>query len=335
MRTVFEARASTILFQLVSAIPAEAGLFLLPANICPVVPMALLSAGRRFEFIDLDEEHLCMSEALLLQRLAAAEEAPVAGIIFVHTYGFEMQVEALFRQLKALVPHLLIVDDRCLCVPVSDNDMHDLQGADVLLFSTGYSKQVDLGFGGLAYLAEGTAYATLFRECSEDDLERLTVLYKQHIREQTPIYRATDPEAVGALQALRWLDTAPPKTTWREHMSSLRIAQDRIKDHREKINTIYKRWIPPPVRLPDGYHGWRFQIRLADSEALLEKIFAAGFFASDHYFPAAILFGGQACPVATRVQRTVINLFNDFHVEAADAEAIGEIVARHLKGGEL
>jgi hypothetical protein len=72
----------------------------------------------------------------------------------------------------------------------------------------------------------------------------------------------------------------------------------------------------------------------AASRRLVEKIFAAGFFASDHYFPAATLFGGHPCPVATALSADIVNLFHDVRVSLADAEQIGKIVRAHLVSEE-
>jgi hypothetical protein len=45
---------------------------------------------------------------------------------------------------------MLIVDDRCLCTP----EFEVSSTADVVLFSTGYAKIVDLNFGGYAFVQE-------------------------------------------------------------------------------------------------------------------------------------------------------------------------------------
>ena len=160
MRTAFEARASTILYNLVSTLPTSAGVYLLPANICPVVPLALIAAGRPFEFIDLDPASLCMSPSLLCQRLTARDQQHVAGMLFARTYGVDFDASPLFHELKVLLPDLLIIDDRCAASPEPNTVRLNWQGADCVLFSTGYAKQVDLGFGGFAHLCDHVPYST-------------------------------------------------------------------------------------------------------------------------------------------------------------------------------
>ncbi len=337
MRTVYEARASTALFRLAAAIPDRAGLYLLPANVCPVVPLALMAAGRRFELIDLEARTLSMSEDLLRERLAGHGWSPVAGVVYVRTYGAELDAGPLFSRLRTLDPQLLIIDDRCLCRPVPDISELDRQGADAVLFSTGYAKQVDLGFGGFAHLDDRVPYVERHRRFDDADLERITALYKAHIRSRTPIYRhggaggRKTGSRRGALDQLFWLETTRPAMAWDEYRALVLAKRNEAEDHRARINAIYRELICEAARLPDAYHHWRFQVRVLEPAALLEKIFAAGLFASDHFYPAATLFGGHPCPIATHLQAEVVNLFNDFRISEPGAGKIGRIVARHLE----
>ncbi len=332
MRTVYETRASTILFRLAAAMPDPAGRFLLPANVCPVVPLALIAAGRRFEFIDLDAESLHMSEALLRHRLTDPDQPPVAVVVYVRTYGAEVDASTLFGALKASERDLLILDDRCLCRPLPDIAELDAQGADAVLFSTGYAKQVDLGFGGFAHLDDRVPYDEKHRRFDDNDLQQITALYKSHIQSRTPIYR--DDEAGddrSTLSQLLWLDTARPAMTWDEYRSLVLVKRDAAEDQRERINAVYRGLICKTVQLPESYQHWRFQIRVLDPAALLEKIFAAGLFASDHFYPSAELFGDHPCPVSKQLQTEIINLFNDFRINESNACKIGQMVARHLE----
>jgi len=63
-----------------------AGVFLLPANVCPIVPIVLMKARRPFEFIDIDTKSLGMSEVEAFRRLQRTADR-VAGILYVRPYG--------------------------------------------------------------------------------------------------------------------------------------------------------------------------------------------------------------------------------------------------------
>lgn len=333
MRTVFESRASTILYRLASATAAEAGPFLIPANVCPVVPLALLAAGRRFEFVDLDAETWFLDETRLLTRLAEhRRDAPAAGVLFVRTYGAELDAEPLFRRIRRVDPETLIIDDRCLSRPLPDRADLDGETADVVLFSTGYSKQVDLGFGGFAHLKLDVPYVERSRPFRTGDLEKTTDLYKAHIRTDRPIYRTSDPNRPEtALTRLRWLETATPELDWAEYRRLVLERRHESDRHRDVVNRIYASRIPRSHTLPAPYNGWRFQVRAPEAPLLLSRILESHLFASDHFYPSARLFGDEPCPTATELQRGIVNLFNDFRISESQAENVADLVADHLE----
>ena len=57
-------RASAILYNYLSGNHFDKP-FLLPANVCPVVPLSFMKAGVGFEFIDIDESHAMSTEKVL------------------------------------------------------------------------------------------------------------------------------------------------------------------------------------------------------------------------------------------------------------------------------
>ena len=58
----FARRASAILYRMLRGM-TDARPFLLPANVCPVVPETFVAAGRPLERIDIEEESLAMDAA--------------------------------------------------------------------------------------------------------------------------------------------------------------------------------------------------------------------------------------------------------------------------------
>ena len=151
--TVFAARACSILYGILHGRDERS--FLIPANVCPIVPVTFLEARRDFELVDIAESTLEMDPEACLDRLRRQPKG-FGGIVFVRPYGRERNVDPFFRRLKELQPDLLLIDDKCLCRP-------DCQGsrvspwADATLFSTGRVKHVDLGYGGFAHVREGSS----------------------------------------------------------------------------------------------------------------------------------------------------------------------------------
>lgn len=128
--------------------------FLIPANVCSNVPEILDEASVKYQLVDIDARTLCMDEQYVLDY---AKE--ISGIVMVHTYGVETDFAPFYRQLRAANPDILIVDDRCLCMPSFEPNTYD---ADLVLYSFSEKKQVNLGKGSMAYVSEHVRY----EECS-------------------------------------------------------------------------------------------------------------------------------------------------------------------------
>jgi dTDP-4-amino-4,6-dideoxygalactose transaminase len=328
MRVVTACRASTILYHLACSRPT--GVCLVPANVCPVVPLACLSAGWQLEMVDLDPETLCCDWPALEARVEGGSP-PVTALVYVRTYGAMGDAGPLFQRLKALAPQLCIIDDRCVTRPETDLERPDMQGADVVLFSTGYAKYVDLGLGGFAFLDDTVRYEEHQRPFQAQALAEVIALYKRAIAEDRPLYiDGTDDPARQQLQEMAWLDTRPLELSWREMRRKVIAERDRADRWKRRCNAIYRQIIPEPAQLPAALHSWRFQVRVHDKHELLRQIFDAGLFASGHYFPASILFGGTSCPEARKLYDEIVNLNNDRYISEQQVTQLAEIVRAHI-----
>lgn len=144
MRLVHSYRACKILYDFIVSNDI-AGKILLPANVCSDVVETINEAGAMPEFVDIDKSTLCMDEQETLKGVAYSK-----ALLFVHTYGVESDFEDFFHRVKDTNPEIAIIDDKCLCWP----DLHtDLSTeADLVLYSTGAKKQLDLGGGGYGFV---------------------------------------------------------------------------------------------------------------------------------------------------------------------------------------
>jgi len=152
MKLAYAPRASAILYQVLASQPRRP--LLLPANICPIVPLTFLKAGTAFRFVDISPITLHMD---LDQAQDLLKTGDYGGVLYAHSYGETSTPSGFFAGVKALNPTLLIVDDRCLCPP--DALAQEESQVDVTLYSSGYAKIVDLGYGGYAFLADSLPYA--------------------------------------------------------------------------------------------------------------------------------------------------------------------------------
>jgi dTDP-4-amino-4,6-dideoxygalactose transaminase len=297
---VHERRASAVLYRLLVA-SADRRPFLLPANVCPVVPRTFLTAGRPVELVDIAADTLALDGAACLDQVRR-RAGELGGVLFVHPFGAETDIAPLFGELRQAQSDLSLIDDRCLAPP--EPERPPVPDADATLYSTGYAKVVDLGRGGFAHLADGVAYRR--------DLTSLASL--------TPV----DPADAD------WLDLAPPEESWEAYREELAAALPAAAAHRRRLNAIYRAGLPAEIRLGDRFDRWRHQIVVPESEALVAELFARGLFASRHY-PS---LGGEVAPgsfpVADRLAARIVNLFNDRYYDESQAEETVAVVVDHL-----
>lgn len=67
-----------------------------------------------FKLVDISAANLHMD----LERVEALVKSPkVGGLLYAHTYRDSPTPNDFFQSLKSINPGLIIVDDRCLCIP--------------------------------------------------------------------------------------------------------------------------------------------------------------------------------------------------------------------------
>lgn len=234
MKLVTANRANKILYNFIKANHIQ-GNVVLPANICESVVHTLRYAGLDLRFVDIQPDNLCVDQEGVM-RIAKDMQM----LLFVHAYGVERDFFDFFEQVKAENPNIVIVDDKCLCLP----ELGDIEtNADIVLYSTGAKKMVNLGGGAIGYLADQWEYDEIEVEPNEFLNNELWLLDKKQFYAR----------------------------------------MDRIISHKEKINAIYQSLIPKNIQLPDAYQHWRFNILTDKKNEILKALFAEGLFASSHY----------------------------------------------------
>jgi hypothetical protein len=314
MQIVQAKRASAILYNLLVN-RQDQHPWLLPANICPIVPITFLKARVPFKFVDISARTLHMD---LEQAEAMIQEHTFGGLLYAHTYGERSTPNEFFTSIKSFSPELMIIDDRCLCIP--DLEIQPANKADVQLYSTGYAKIVDLNFGGYAFLREDIDYETTslpFHPQAHQDIEKS---YKHSINQRTKfIYQDSD-----------WLDTESFTWSWGDYCQQ--IAENLLKSlkQREQLNEVYTRDLPADIQLSGEFQSWRFNILVKNKKDILEKVFSADLFASPHYASLAGIMDDGHAPYAERLAANVINLFNDHHFTVDQAKQICKIILENL-----
>lgn len=314
MKTILAARASAILYNVLSARDDKRP-FILPANICPIVPITFLKARKPFEFVDISTKTLNMD----LERVdGLIKTGNYGGLLYAHTYGEPSTPDDFFSDIKKLHPDLLIIDDRCLCPP--DILPNPASRADVILYSTGYSKIVDQNHGGFAYISDNLNYQIQILPFHPKDLDELEKSYKKSLEANEPF----------SYNDSAWLQIDDDVPTWSEFAEYVRTAKESSKTRRLSINAVYNSVIPTSLQLSEPYQLWRFNIRVPNKKKTLDAIFKAQLFASSHFASLAGIMGEGTCPNAEHLAREVINLFNDFHYTIEMAEKTSKTILESL-----
>lgn len=313
--TVVQApRASAILYRLLVSRPRTHP-WLLPANICPIVPITFLKAGVSFEFVDICPKTLRMD---LEQVEARAKRRAIGGLLYAHPYGEAYTPQEFFLSLKTLDPEVLIVDDRCLCVP--ETTAKEDAAADVVLFSTGYAKIAELNYGGYAFIKPQVSCPPVRLPFQRADYAVLEKAYKQAVSARTRFYyRDSD-----------WLETETPQPNWDDYRAEIERKTYAALQRRAVLNAIYETTLPREIQLPKQYQQWRFNIRIKNKSDILRAVFAQGLFASSHYASLAGIMADGSAPNAETLADEVINLFNDEHFDEEKAQRTCDIILRSL-----
>ena len=207
MRRVAAYRANKVLYNFLRS--NECKTIIVPANICGGVVCLLQWMQCTIIYCDINPATLCMDEEAVLLVVDKAD-----AIIFVHTYGVETDFAESFAKFREANPNIAIIDDRCLCMP--EVEIED-SAADMVLFSTGEKKPVNLGIGGIGFVADGWKYA-------EFEVEENEVLNN---------------------------------TKWELEDDVLLSKMDATIAHKEKLNAIYRKALPKSILLPEAYQHWR------------------------------------------------------------------------------
>ena len=316
MRFIFEHRASIILYNVLKEF-SKKGKFILPANVCPVVPLTFLKARVSFDFVDIDETDQCINCDLVLDKINNSDES-YCGLLFVRAYGLLTDKTDFFKSIKTLNRDFFIIDDRCLTIPQPFQDSFD-SSVDLIIYSTGYSKFVDLNYGGFGYLDEKTEYVRRSLDFDSRDHEDQIKLIQRHLNDHSKFkYKDNN-----------WLGDTCHIEDDKGYREKVQRQISIVSKHKEIINSIYADLLPNDIR-KETTTDWRFNISVINKSEILEEIFRSGLFASSHYASVSEIFGFNNCSIASKEHNNTINLFNDFRVNEEFAIRICRIINNHI-----
>tara|TARA_Y100000768_G_scaffold388769_1_gene386994 strand:+ start:495 stop:1454 length:960 start_codon:yes stop_codon:yes gene_type:complete len=283
--------------------------FILPANICPIVPLVFYKNKIQVKFLDIDKKTLNICKDKVFSEIKNS-----SGILWNYTYGKETNQKNFFKDLKKMKENYLIIDDKCLCIP--NTKFKKSLYSDLEIYSTGYSKYCDMDYGGY-----GISKKKL-------ELFKTKYLKSSEHRLKNKIDKFISQKKKYSNKEINWLKNQKINNS-NFYIKSIEKLKNKVNTHKKKINLIYCKNIPSEIILDKKANNWRFNILVNKKEKLLKEIFCNGLFASSHFYSSSKLFKSENNTYSDILSKNVLNLFNDFRFNESNALKICEIITKH------
>ena len=285
--------------------------FILPANICPIVPLVFYKNKIKIKFLDIDKKTLNICKDKVLSEIKNS-----SGVLWNHTYGRETNQKKFFKDLKKIKENYLIIDDKCLCIP--NTEFKNNFFSDLEIYSTGYSKYCDIGYGGYGISKKKfklfkTKYLKKSEYSLKNKIDKFISLKKNYTNKE-----------------INWLKNQKINKI-NFYIKSIEKLKNKVNRHKKKINLIYTQNIPSEIILDKNTNIWRFNILINKKETLLKEIFINGLFARSHFYPSSKLFENENKTYSDILSKNVVNLFNDLRFSELNAYKICEIITKHYQ----
>lgn len=249
---------------------------------------------------------------------SALTNQEIQGVIHAPTFGNNEDHSGLFDEIKSM-SNAIIVNDLCLSAPILNPNPHG--HCDVELYSTGYSKYVDLGYGGYAWIDSRFHYTDQIQDFNKTHENELDQMFRNAVFSGSSI-------DLDMISEYNWL--SPLSLESSDYWTQITSKLDKVHKHKSSINAIYKELIPIENQLPDTMHQWRFQVHINNKTDFLESLSKENLFASSHYFPLGKLFGEESSKEEwDQLFSRTVNLFNDFRYTPEMAKRTSELILRY------
>ena len=293
----------------------------MPVNICPIVPLIFKKANIAFKLVDIEKVTLCINQK---KTLLHAKDKNCIGLLYAYTYGIQYPIDSFFNTLKKINNNFIIIEDKCLCVPsfkIEDTSEY----ADITIYSTGYAKFLDLGYGGFGICNDNIKYSVHRTNFINKHFQNTTNGYKKALASNIKFNNLHQ----------NWLDNREFNLHEIDYKKDVCKGIIEMTHHKSKINQVYRNNLSNSIIINPNHENkpsWRFNIRVSKKEELLKEIFKNKLFASSLYrridgvFTETII----SAPIAELLQKEVVNLFNDKYYTDDMAKKTCEIINNHI-----
>ncbi|OFY71832.1 MAG: hypothetical protein A3G23_14625 [Bacteroidetes bacterium RIFCSPLOWO2_12_FULL_37_12] len=280
----------------------------LPATICFSVPALFYSEKKEIYFYDFSIDNSNLLEKKILLNCD--------GILAVDYYGTEKTDVCVFKKLKE--SGKIIIYDKCLSAPDFTINPELLNFIDLVLFSTGDAKVVDLGYGGYGI-------SRVLLKPGKYNAE-VTKNYLKLDKEWDIAFKSNLPIQINRLHENEWVDISDNhiQTNYKQGVKKL---TGQIMVEKNKINAIYKAIIPPELIFTELSDVWRFNLLIKNRDFLLREIYFNKLFVGCHYADMSVHFNfRKKLNYSKFIEKHILNLYNDRYITPAQAEKCAELI---------
>jgi len=318
---IYTGRGSSALYGLLISIPVRNRKILLPVNICEIVIPVMQLAGFSPVFYDVNPD----TGNSGLENIKAKYTGEEAVLLAVHNFGVPLEIDLIFEWAKE--NEIFLIEDVCNALGATCKNLPLGNWGDAAIYSFGYSKIVELGFGGgltiresglrqkvIELISSFDLYSELHKEADHEFQSKLRILRKDPGNQKPEIYRPLYEDYAKFL-------------IYRLDEQSVNLIKDALADLDKIILTryqkamMYKNGIRSSkishIKEVPGQIFWRYNILVEPEwrDELLKLLIDNNIWASKWYPPVDQLFFEEsetaAYSGANLFSKRVINLFVD------------------------
>lgn len=315
MKRIISNRALNILSGFLKNFDPGSYKILIPSNICHDVVFLLKFMGIKIIFIDIEKNTLGLNTQQALEKITSLDKLI---LLWNHTYGNEDIPFDFFQKAKSINPELVIIDDRCLCNPLNFHSNSDDILIDLILFSTGYGKQIELNYGAIGIVNSKYNIGSHYHDFDEEKHYKLKELLQN-----------SNTGELSAFTANAWTRVNIAPLEEKNYMEEVHREANLWAGHKMRLFELFSGEINSDLLLAERFNKWRFNILVDNKDEILGQIKKEGLFASGHYQSLGSILTSKKFEVSEWVYNHVVNLFIDKHFTIEMAYKTAKLINKY------
>jgi len=288
---------------------------LLPSNICHDVFFLLKHIGATIKFIDIDRKEFEINKEIVLKNIMINSQTM---LLWNHSYGNPHVPYDFFIDVKKKKSDTIIIDDRCLCNPAYHASNINDSYIDLIIYSTGLRKQVDLKFGAWGLINSKYDIPKNLYDFDPDLHNKLKVLLFNNLQNDFFVYVKH-----------AWIELDLENYSHDTYHVDILKENNRWIHHKKELSEIYYQELDKAYFVHERFNEWRVNILVKNKLDIIKHLFQNDLFASNHYLSIGSIVSKKKFPVAEWLHKHILNLFIDKHYTKEMAYKTSDIINKY------